>query len=104
MLILKPTKRKRIISCCAVDDFPLMCHGTGFGNHCFRYIASQSICLTFSVLQDPLNQHRVLGYSLGHQQNAFWDAETSNNAAAHLFLIEEKKTTTLNRTVKNWLE
>lgn len=46
---------------------------------------------TFGVLQHPLNQHRVLRDPLGHQQDAFWDAEPPHNTAAHLFLEEDEQ-------------
>ena len=39
--------------------------------------------LAFGVLQYPLDQNRVLGYPLCHQQNAFWDAEPPHDTAAH---------------------
>lgn len=45
--------------------------------------------LTFSVLQHSLNQHRVLCYPLGHQQDAFWDTKPPHNTATHLFLEEQ---------------
>lgn len=44
--------------------------------------------ITFSVLQQSLNQHGVLRYPLGHKKDAFWDAKPSHNAATHLFLKE----------------
>lgn len=49
--------------------------------------------LTFRVLQHPLNQHRVLCYPLGDEQDALWDAQPPHNGAAHLFLGKTNKST-----------
>lgn len=38
---------------------------------------------TSGVLEDPLDENRVLGDPLGDQQNALRDAEPSHDAAAH---------------------
>lgn len=53
--------------------------------------------LTFGVLKHSLNQHWVLCYPLGHQQDAFWDAEPPHNAATHLFLEERTTSVVLKR-------
>lgn len=48
--------------------------------------AEGSGALTFCILQDPLQKNWVLSYSLGYQQDAFWDLSAPHQGICTLLL------------------
>lgn len=49
---------------------------------------------TFCILQDPLQKNWVLSYSLGYQQDAFWDLSAPHQGVRTLLLERHLKFST----------
>jgi len=49
-------------------------------------VKSVALSGTFCSLDDGMNQQRIFGHSLRHQQNAFWDAKTLAQCITTAFL------------------